>query len=90
MIQISTIEYAECEASYPELLATVEEIAPGLTEHEVRDLLQIRGEPILRHSVRQHRAMPQYHVGHAEIVATFERIWPGFPPWQWPAMGCAG
>ena len=41
MIQISTIEYAECESSYPELLATVKEIAPGLTEDEYAELVTL-------------------------------------------------
>jgi oxygen-dependent protoporphyrinogen oxidase len=40
-----------------------------LAEREVADLLQIRGEPVIRHLTRQRRAMPQYHVGHRDLVA---------------------
>jgi len=43
-----------------------------LAEKEVADLLQIRGAPVLRQIVRQHRAMPQYHVGHRDRVAQIE------------------
>jgi oxygen-dependent protoporphyrinogen oxidase len=50
-----------------------------LAEHEVRDLLQIRGDPVLRHIVLQQRAMPQYHVGHADIVAAVDRDLSPFP-----------
>lgn len=50
-----------------------------LAEHEVRDLLQIRGDPVLRHIVLQQRAMPQYHVGHAAIAAAVEQDLSPFP-----------
>jgi oxygen-dependent protoporphyrinogen oxidase len=41
----------------------------ALAEREVANLLQIQGEPVLRHVTRQHRAMPQYHIGHRNRVA---------------------
>jgi oxygen-dependent protoporphyrinogen oxidase len=41
----------------------------ALAEQELSDLLHIRGEPVLRHVMRQHRTMPQYHVGHRDRVA---------------------
>jgi oxygen-dependent protoporphyrinogen oxidase len=41
----------------------------GLAEQELKDLLQIHGEPVLRQVARQHRAIPQYHVGHRDRVA---------------------
>jgi oxygen-dependent protoporphyrinogen oxidase len=40
-----------------------------LAEQELCDLLRIDGDPVLRHVMRQHRAMPQYHVGHRDRVA---------------------
>ena len=41
MIQIPTISYEECESSYPELLATVKEIAPGLTDDQYAELVTL-------------------------------------------------
>jgi oxygen-dependent protoporphyrinogen oxidase len=41
-----------------------------LAEREVRELLQIRGAPVLRHVAR--RAMPQYPVGHLQNVARID------------------
>jgi oxygen-dependent protoporphyrinogen oxidase len=39
---------------------------------EVTKLLDIDGEPLLRHITRQTHAMPQYHVGHKARVARIE------------------
>jgi oxygen-dependent protoporphyrinogen oxidase len=50
-----------------------------LAELEVADLLQIRGEPILRTAIRQRQAMPQYHVGHRDRVARIETRLERFP-----------
>jgi protoporphyrinogen/coproporphyrinogen III oxidase len=41
-----------------------------LGKREVTDLLAITGEPVLQELTRQHQAMPQYHVGHRQWVAT--------------------
>lgn len=43
-----------------------------LAAREVSDVLHIRGEPVVRNVVRQHKAMPQYVVGHRERVARIE------------------
>lgn len=50
-----------------------------LAEFELSKLLDIKGEPVLRHIARQSHAMPQYHVGHCERVASIERRLQQFP-----------
>jgi protoporphyrinogen/coproporphyrinogen III oxidase len=55
----------------PELLALSDEELVALVRREVADLLGARGEPVLTRLYRWERAMPQYHVGHADRV---ERI----------------
>jgi oxygen-dependent protoporphyrinogen oxidase len=50
-----------------------------LAKLELATLLDIRGEPLLRHVTRQSHAMPQYHVGHCERIATIERRLEQFP-----------
>jgi oxygen-dependent protoporphyrinogen oxidase len=51
----------------------------GLAEREIADLLQVSGEPVLRHIARHTRAMPQYHVGHRDRVATIHQRIAQFP-----------
>jgi oxygen-dependent protoporphyrinogen oxidase len=40
---------------------------------ELSELLEARGEPLFAEVVRWPNAMPQYHLGHVERVATIER-----------------
>jgi oxygen-dependent protoporphyrinogen oxidase len=41
-----------------------------LAEQEIADLLHVVGAPQFRHVVRHERAMPQYHLGHLNRLAT--------------------
>jgi oxygen-dependent protoporphyrinogen oxidase len=50
-----------------------------LAELELATLMDIRGKPLLRHVTRQSHAMPQYHVGHCERIATIKRRLEQFP-----------
>ena len=45
-----------------------------IAERELAELLGVRGEPQVRELVRWNRAMPQYHLGHLDRVATIERL----------------
>ncbi len=49
-----------------------ERLVPEVLD-ELAALLGIRGEPIYRITSRWPRTMPQYHVGHAELVGQIER-----------------
>jgi oxygen-dependent protoporphyrinogen oxidase len=67
-------------ALQPELLERDDAALADLAERELRELLGITGEPVLRLVQRHEQAMPQYHVGHLQRVADIERRsadWPG-------------
>ncbi len=51
------------------LLRMPDEQLLELAHWEVADLLDIDGDPIMRHLTRQLHAMPQYHVGHTRRIA---------------------
>ena len=47
---------------------------------ELQELMQIEGEPIFSHITRWEKAIPQYHIGHLNLVneiAAFEQNHPG-------------
>ncbi len=56
-----------------------------LAEGELSELLKIEGKPLLRKVKRLNEAMPQYHVGHEERVASVQRLLT-----QHPALALAG
>ncbi len=56
-------------ALQPELCELDDSAILDLVRRELRDLLGVRGEPDFAIPFRHTRAMPQYHVGHLELVA---------------------
>ncbi|PAY18150.1 protoporphyrinogen oxidase [Rhodopirellula sp. SM50] len=50
-----------------------------LAHWEVAKLLDIEGEPLMRHITRQRHAMPQYHVGHQNRIAKINQRLQWFP-----------
>ena len=57
---------------YPEMAEMdAAELHPRI-ERELAGLLHISGEPIYRNLTRWPNTMPQYHVGHRELVASIE------------------
>jgi oxygen-dependent protoporphyrinogen oxidase len=50
-----------------------EEIA-GIAHAEVSRVLGIRGTPVVQHVVRWDRALPQYNLGHGEIVQSLAEL----------------
>ena len=44
-----------------------------LVFEEVRELIGVRGAPLFCDVARWHQGMPQYHVGHLELVAQIEK-----------------
>src|SRR5690606_12727383 len=54
-------------AMQPGLLRLPNQGLMQLAHREVAKLLKIKGQPIMRHVVRQVEAMPQYHVGHKHL-----------------------
>jgi len=59
-------------ACQSELVELDDEPLQRLVVKELTDLLAIRGQPTMCHVVRQVRAMPQYYVGHEQIVRRIE------------------
>ncbi len=56
-------------ALQPELCELDDSAILDLVRRELRDLLGVRGKPDFAIPFRHTRAMPQYHVGHLELVA---------------------
>lgn len=52
---------------------------------DLSDLIGIRGEPVLARVERWERAMPQYHIGHLERLASIEALLD-----RQPGLGLAG
>jgi oxygen-dependent protoporphyrinogen oxidase len=71
-----------CQSELAELDdATLQRIA----EEELRMLLDTRGSPLFSDIARWPHSMPQYHLGHCELVANIERA-----AAAWPALALAG
>jgi len=61
------------------LLRLADDELTELAKLEVADLLQIRGQAVMHHVTRHHRAMAQYYVGHQDRVARINRRLARFP-----------
>lgn len=55
-------------AMQPELLQQDDESLVQLVRDELSQIIGLRGEPVFAKTVRWNDAMPQYHVGHHQIV----------------------
>jgi oxygen-dependent protoporphyrinogen oxidase len=56
-------------ALQPEIMDLGESALLDLVRRELRELLGVRGEPDFVRILRHTEAMPQYHVGHLDLVA---------------------
>lgn len=59
-------------ALQPELLKRSDDEIRELVREELAELIGLGGEPIFCDVARWHGAMPQYHVGHLQIVTAIE------------------
>jgi oxygen-dependent protoporphyrinogen oxidase len=59
-------------ACQPELLERDDDELRRIVADELRELIGARGEPRFAEVVRWNGAMPQYHVGHLDLVARIE------------------
>jgi oxygen-dependent protoporphyrinogen oxidase len=57
---------------HPEMIDRGDEKLLAIARQELADLLGAQGEPIVTHVARWRESMPQYHVGHLELVAAIE------------------
>jgi len=58
----------------PDVLDQGDEALSELAVQELSTLLGIKGEPIVRHVSRWPRVMPQYELGHLELVQSIESV----------------
>jgi oxygen-dependent protoporphyrinogen oxidase len=61
-------------ARHPEQLELDDEQLRRIVSEELTELLSIRGEPTLFGITRWASAMPQYHLGHCDIVSQIESV----------------
>ena len=69
-VLVRTFVGGACQSELAEL---DDEAVRRLVNEELGQLLKISGAPIFEQIVRWPRAMPQYHVGHLDLVAEIER-----------------
>lgn len=60
-------------AMQPEMLQQDDASLVAMVREELRDLLGVTGDPLFERVARYARGMPQYHVGHLDLVAQIER-----------------
>jgi oxygen-dependent protoporphyrinogen oxidase len=68
-----------------ELLDLPDERLRKVAEQELADLLGIRGQPVCCRVHRSLRSMPQYELGHSQLVDRIESL-----ARQWPGLALAG
>ena len=66
-------------AERPEQLELDDQALIDLATRELADLLGIEGRPELSRVVHWPRSMPQYHLGHVELVERIEKLAAGLP-----------
>lgn len=59
-------------ARHPEQIELSDEQLKLMVTEELSDMLSIRGQPRLFQAVRWRNAMPQYHLGHVDLVRRIE------------------
>jgi protoporphyrinogen/coproporphyrinogen III oxidase len=61
-------------AMQPELLANDSDTIQGFVNAELRSIFGMKAEPMFSEVISYNNAMPQYHVGHLDRVATIESL----------------
>ena len=72
-------------ACHRELLDLSDDGLRRIAHAELADILKITGDPALSHVVRWTEKMPQYHVGHLQLVQQIEK-----QAARWPSLQLAG
>lgn len=61
-------------AMHPEMTSLSDEELLKVVRDELREILGVRGEPEMARVMRYERAMPQYHVGHLDLISEIESL----------------
>ena len=57
----------------PDIVDWDDERLTQAVRSELQIAMKITAEPVFRSIIRWHRAIPQYHLGHLDLVANIER-----------------
>lgn len=66
-------------AMQPELLQMDDDCLIGAVNQELKSIFGMQSAPLFSEVVRYEKAMPQYHVGHLDLVAQIEAAQSAFP-----------
>ena len=77
-------------AMQPELLEQSDDEIKMLVQRELEEILGVRWKPDFTIVARWMRSMPQYHVGHLDVVARIERELVSFPTLALAGNACYG
>ncbi len=72
-------------AMQPELLAHSDAELTSIVRDELKDILGVTGEPLFSKLLRHNQSMPQYHLGHLQLVEQIEQR-----AAKYPALELAG
>ena len=72
-------------AMQPELLEQSDEDLMVMVQNELSDLLGVTGDPLFSKLLRHNQSMPQYHLGHLQMVEQIEQL-----AEKYPALELAG
>ena len=61
-------------ALQPELLELTDEELIDSTRQQLKELLGVQGDPLFTEIARWTNSMPQYHIGHVELVEEIESL----------------
>jgi oxygen-dependent protoporphyrinogen oxidase len=61
-------------ALHPDAMSQTDDELAALAARELRELLQLRGEPVETHVARWPSSMPQYRVGHVQQADAIDRL----------------
>ncbi len=66
-------------AMQPELLALSDAELTSTVRNELADILGVTGEPLFSKLLRHNQSMPQYHLGHLQLVEQIEQLAANYP-----------
>ena len=77
-------------ACQPEMLQKSDDEIQSMVQRELQQLIGVQQEPVFAEVVRWPRAMPQYHLGHLQLVEEIEQQVTRFPGLELAGNGLRG
>ena len=69
-------------AMQPELLEQSDEELTAMVRNELVDILGLTGKPLFSKLLRHNQSMPQYHLGHLQLVEQIEQLAGKYPAFE--------